>query len=380
VSVLVPAHAAQETLHLALDSLLAQTWRNLEVIVVDDCSSDGTFALAQGYACRDSRVKALQQSENRGAYSARNRALRAARGDFVTVHDADDWSHPQKIEIQARDLMQASERIANITCWVRASRELFFHGTTRPSNKLVQLNHSSLMLRRETLEHLGGWDEVRVAADSELMRRIEHHYGPGCVHTLLPDVPLAFALQESSLTRSGMTHVHTLYHGVRREYHVASMHWLTTLKDTAPAHCPDERSFPAPGFILPHRREELVLDLVFILDFNLSGGAYVSTMNYVEAALAQGLRVGLFHWRRYDLDVTRPLRPEIRQMAQEGRIHVVTPGEKVSARTVIAGYPPVLQHGIDMAPVLSCTRFAIITNQMSSRLYSGGDVQYDSGT
>src|SRR5690606_3854664 len=105
VSVLVPAYAAQETLHIALNGLLNQTWQQLEIIVIDDRSPDRTFEIAREYAHRDSRVVALQMDENGGSYASRNFGLRHANGAFITVHDADDWSHPQKIEIQARHLV-----------------------------------------------------------------------------------------------------------------------------------------------------------------------------------------------------------------------------------------------------------------------------------
>ena len=381
VSVLVPAHAAEASLHLALDSLLAQSWRNLEIIVVDDCSADGTFALAQRYAAQDGRVTALRQGANRGAYAARNLALEHATGDLITVHDADDWSHPLKIEIQARHLMETPGALANVTSWVRSTPDMIFRGTARPTGNMVQLNHSALMLRRATLQAMGGWDEVRAGGDSELIRRLEHAHGAQAVHSLIEGAPLSLALEEaSSLTRRGPTHVHTLFHGVRREYHEASRHWLAGQPPGEVPRAPsvgDTRAFPAPAALHPEGAARHRLDLLVISDFNIEGGAYRSTMAYVEAALAMGLSVGLFHWRRYDLDVTRPLRPELRQMAQEGRLRIVTPGEAVTARTVITGYPPVLQHAIDLPPRIDCACFAIVTNQMAARLYSGGDVQYD---
>src|SRR5690625_4342706 len=98
VSVVVPAYNAGGGLAIALDSLLAQSWRELEVIVVDDGSSDSTAQIAQAYAANDSRVRFVPNETNQGAYVSRNNGMRAARGEFVTVHDSDDWSHPQKLE------------------------------------------------------------------------------------------------------------------------------------------------------------------------------------------------------------------------------------------------------------------------------------------
>jgi hypothetical protein len=137
------------------------------------------------------------------------------------------------------------------------------------------------------------------------------------------------------------------------------------------------RPFPAPRVLLSRNPSPVEVDLLVIMDFAMRGGAYESTMNYVRGALRLGKRVGLFHWRRYDLDVTAAPSPEVRQLAQDGALVLVCPGETVSADYTIVGYPVILQHAIDLAPKISCKRFLVVTNQMSARLYSGGDPQYD---
>ena len=65
MSIIVPAYNAQNSLHFALRGLVAQTWHNLEIIVVDDCSLDETFAVAENFAVRDPRVIALRQQKIR---------------------------------------------------------------------------------------------------------------------------------------------------------------------------------------------------------------------------------------------------------------------------------------------------------------------------
>lgn len=362
VSVLLPAFAAEETLHIALDSLLAQSWHNLEIIIVDDASPDATFDRAAEYAARDARVTALRQPVNRGAYPARNLALRHATGDFVTVHDADDWSHPLKIEIQARHLMTTPDAPANVTDWVRSTPALSFRGTVRPTELLVQMNHSALMLRRATLEALSGWDPVRVAADSDLIRRLEAAHGADAVHRLAPGVPLSFALEAESLTRQGATHMRTIHHGVRREYHAASRHWLETCAGTDAALPASGRAFPAPRMIHPDRPGPIALDMLFVHDFNAEGPAWPRLMAHLAAARAQGLRCGVFHWPRYESDVAAPLCSELRTMAQAGQIHIVTPGEALAADTVITGAPNALTHAIDLPPQITCARAVVLAD------------------
>jgi glycosyltransferase involved in cell wall biosynthesis len=90
----MPAYDAQGTIAIAIESVLNQTWSNLELIVVDDGSGDHTWEVLQSFAARDPRVLVLRHEQNRGAYAARNTALRHATGDLVTVNDADDGCIP----------------------------------------------------------------------------------------------------------------------------------------------------------------------------------------------------------------------------------------------------------------------------------------------
>ena len=137
VSVIIPTYNACNSLPFALRGLLAQTWHNLEVIVVDDCSSDDTFAVAETYACQDPRVIAIRQIENQGAYSARNRGLEIATGQIITTHDADDWSHPEKIEKQVSNFFDSPSLISNYSFWARVEHNLRFSTVAFRNSQLM---------------------------------------------------------------------------------------------------------------------------------------------------------------------------------------------------------------------------------------------------
>src|SRR5699024_9814458 len=92
VSVLVPSYNGSEHITTTLDSLVAQTWKNLEYIVEDDFSEPAHRARLKEICAGYEDVSLLLQPRNLGAYMARNRALSVADGEFVTVHDDDDWS------------------------------------------------------------------------------------------------------------------------------------------------------------------------------------------------------------------------------------------------------------------------------------------------
>jgi glycosyltransferase involved in cell wall biosynthesis len=100
VSVVMPAYKAQATLPASMASVLTQTHRRLELIVVDDCSPDATWALIETAAAADARVIPIRQPRNGGVAAARNAALEAATGSHIAFLDSDDLWRPQKLELQ----------------------------------------------------------------------------------------------------------------------------------------------------------------------------------------------------------------------------------------------------------------------------------------
>ena len=109
VSILIPCYNAEKWLAQTIESALAQTWENKEIIVVDDGSNDGSLAIAKKFEPRG--IKAIAQ-DNQGASAARNRALQEAQGTFIQYLDADDLLAPDKIERQVKLLEDGSKFVA----------------------------------------------------------------------------------------------------------------------------------------------------------------------------------------------------------------------------------------------------------------------------
>lgn len=254
VSVIVPVYNAEETLPTALRSLAGQRHVALEVIVVDDASDDTSASVAEAFAERDTRFRVLRQPVNQGAYAARNRGIAEARGDMMTVHDSDDWSHPDKLATQVRGLIRHPDWMACCSHWVRTSPALVF-SCWRMEQGWSYRNVSSLMFRRRVFEVLGYWDEVRAEADTEYYYRIRAAFGNQSVGEVLPGVPLAFGRQaENSLTSVGGTHLATQFHGARADYRQASQAWHAQARrpeDLFLPRRPEQRPFEVPVVLLP---------------------------------------------------------------------------------------------------------------------------------
>lgn len=176
VTVIMPAHNAEDTIELALCSLLNQTWQNLQIIVVDDASTDRTLQKAKQLAKRDARIEVLSSPVNVGPYVCRNLGVLYTRGQWLTVHDADDWAFPDRIEQQLKTLVEFSA----LACTGRMLRMNEQGQITRPSSSSSDLEDGylrmcfvSMMVETDYFRNkLGAWDSVWVGGDAELIERI----------------------------------------------------------------------------------------------------------------------------------------------------------------------------------------------------------------
>lgn len=99
VSVIVPVYNGEEYLSLCLNSILAQSFVNIEIIIIDDCSTDRTRTIIDSFVAKDRRCRAIYKDVNQGAGACRNDAIQIARGKFLSFVDSDDIVHPQMLKI-----------------------------------------------------------------------------------------------------------------------------------------------------------------------------------------------------------------------------------------------------------------------------------------
>lgn len=116
VSVILPVLNGAPTLKRALDSLLTQTFRDFEILIVDDGSTDETPQIAEACAAQDSRCRLIRLDKNHGVSFARNKALAEAASPWIATLDADDWYEPQRLEkmLAMAEILQADAVIDNL--------------------------------------------------------------------------------------------------------------------------------------------------------------------------------------------------------------------------------------------------------------------------
>lgn len=337
VTVILPAYNAGEGLRVAVESILQQTWRNLELIIVDDCSTDNTLAIAQEYAEKDERVIVKQTEQNSGPYVARNIALQIATGYLVTVNDADDWSHEDKIKIQAEHLIKNPDVIANTSAHARLTEELYFYRRGTPGRYIFP-NMSSTMFRREqVMEKLGFWDSVRFSADGEFKRRLINAFGEQAFVDL-ESGPLSLPRQAAvSLTSGSPFGYNGFFMGARKEYVESFQHYYKEAENYYYPFPQKERLFPVPEPMWPSREDKIdgkrQFDVVIVADFRKTG--------HIEEVLKQLLtekvneKIGLMQWYEYNLQLPIEIANDVRHLLNDYKAQMLVYGEKVTTEKLI---------------------------------------------
>lgn len=178
VSVIIPAYNAADTLNETLRSVRSQTHRALEIIVVDDGSTDDTRAIAEQHAAIDDRVQVVTQN-NAGVATTRNEGWQRARSDLIAFVDADDLWAPTKIERQLQALQTGGQNVGLVYCWFARidnqgsitsfGEEVRFEGDVLNRLFLGNFvgNGSSALVRRQALIDTHGFESRLRAASGE---------------------------------------------------------------------------------------------------------------------------------------------------------------------------------------------------------------------
>jgi len=184
--VLIGAYNNEATLERAVRSMLAQTVSELELLIVDDGSTDGTAAVAGRIAAQDERVRVLTMDRNMGIALSLNAGLRAAAAPIVAVLDADDWSEPERLERQL-EVLEHDPAVAVVGCRMREVDEQGRELAPRTASAAGDVNgvlmrfnpipNTAAAFRRGAALAVGGYDaRYRWAPDYDLWLRLAEHH------------------------------------------------------------------------------------------------------------------------------------------------------------------------------------------------------------
>ena len=182
ISVIIPAYNIRDHLGPTLDSVLAQTYQNLEIIVVNDGSADDTGAVADSYAARDSRVRVIHK-ENGGVTSARLRGVAEAKGTFIGFVDGDDYIEPHMYARLMENLKAGDADISHCGYqMVFPSRVDYYYNTGRMVLQQEKQGCTDLLdggfvepalvnklYRRELFEGLADWMDKSIRINEDLL-------------------------------------------------------------------------------------------------------------------------------------------------------------------------------------------------------------------
>lgn len=200
VSIIIPTYNRKDSILNSIRSVLNQTYLELEVIVVDDCSTDGTDKVVE--TIKDERVKYVKCDKNRGVATARNVGIENAGGEFIAFNDSDDIWRENKLELQMEELERHPEYGMVYCAFSRKKDQKFLYQIPRSSlpveklrgqifNFLLTLNvigTPAMLIRREVFEEVGNFsDHLRILDDYEFVLRVANKYQIGYINEILVD-------------------------------------------------------------------------------------------------------------------------------------------------------------------------------------------------
>lgn len=249
VTVAMACHDNADTLEAAARSVLGQTLRELELVIVDDASTDASATVAARLAALDSRVRFLRNPRNLGTYASRNLALATSHAPYFCTLDADDIALPGRLASQLSMLQARPQAVAVVSRWVRMTAEGRPVAMNIDEGGFAHRSVATLMMRREAaLQHVGYWDEVRFEADSEYMNRLVAVLGPQAL--LWDSTVVALALHRAgSLTQDAATGLDDIFGPsvTRLQYRQAWQAWHQSGRPLYLAQGQHPRPFAAPA-------------------------------------------------------------------------------------------------------------------------------------
>jgi hypothetical protein len=373
VTVIMTCYRPQfETFSVAVRSILNQSWRNLELIVVDDASPPEYEPTLSQIENLDARITVIRLSENGGTYGARNAGIAVATGDFITGQDSDDWSHPQRIALQIDRFAAQPSTVGVLVEAVRVDENLVMASPGRLPQRPCEV---SLMMRRDLALKLGGYIDARKGADSEYRLRLEHYTGSQV--TVLEKPLYLTRVGHESLSnadfRPGWSHP------ARRAFWNASRFWHeTTPSEQLRLDIAGFQPMPIPNrFKITAPVKPPEFDAIFAGDWRAHSALQRSMLDGARALIKAGKRVGVMQLESpltTSKETTR-LSQDIQQLIGCGEMAEVIPDEDTQTGVLIISDPSVV-HFASTGSISVRADTTVIAPSMPYRTADGLSILY----
>lgn len=209
VSIILPVYNNKTDIQKAITSILQQTHKNWELIIINDCSTDGIENILQKYG-NISNIKIINNEKNMGCYWSLNYGISISNAPYITRIDSDDVYHPNKLKKQVQFLDNNPNYIGIFTkCKIGTS--------------IMPTCMATLMMRKNIIDKIGYYDSVRFAADLEYKKRMFIYFGED-KFMRLNDIMYFIKIRPISLSKNGKTGMFTL---PREFYNKNFIEWHT---------------------------------------------------------------------------------------------------------------------------------------------------------
>ena len=184
VSVLMTCYNREKYIASAIESVLASTYSNFELIIVDDASTDETVKIAKEYTAKDERIKVFINGKNLGDYPNRNKAASLAKGKYLKYVDSDDYIYPNGLEIMVRSMEQFPTAGFGL-CSLKPNSEKPFPFMLQPKESyeyhffgpgLFHKGPLAAIFLKSVFDKMSGFKEERMISDSDMWHRIALRY------------------------------------------------------------------------------------------------------------------------------------------------------------------------------------------------------------
>lgn len=211
LSVLMTAYNAENYIGLAIESILKQTYKNFEFIIIEDCSTDNTWEVIQKYSKKDKRIIRIKNKKNLKAGGSSNKGIKLCKGKYIVRMDADDWSYPDRIEKQVTYMENNNDIVVSGGAMVVCDENLqpvgirnYATGDKEIRESMLRLNqipHPASIWRRDALERTNLYPtDLGISEDYALTLEISQYGLLGNIDETL----IKFRVHTKSISNSKM--------------------------------------------------------------------------------------------------------------------------------------------------------------------------------